>query len=143
MLTVQQEVAERVCAKAPYNNLLAASIAWWATSEIIQYIPKEDFAPLPKVRSATLLLTTKKLTQEEIAQTSAYYACIKALFRHPRKTILNNFCEGIGLTKEEGIKKLSACNINPKDRPQTLTLTQHKALTALLLLQAQNLSQPK
>ena len=39
VLTVQKEVAERICAEPPKMNLLAASVQFWAEPKIVDYIP--------------------------------------------------------------------------------------------------------
>src|SRR3989344_7110696 len=43
VLTIQKEVAQRVCAKPPKMNLLAASIQFWAEPKIIGSVSKKDF----------------------------------------------------------------------------------------------------
>ena len=82
ILTIQKEVAERICALKPTHsrgrvrmsrprykhrgseryshamNLLAASVQFWAEPEIIGYISKKDFSPAPKVDSAIIKLRT-------------------------------------------------------------------------------------
>ncbi|MBI4993852.1 hypothetical protein HZC33_02775 [Candidatus Wolfebacteria bacterium] len=56
VLLIQREVAERVCAKPPEMNLLAASVQFWAKPEIISYVSRKDFLPPPKVESAIIKL---------------------------------------------------------------------------------------
>lgn len=133
VLTIQKEVAERICVKPPKMNLLAASVQFWAEPEIIGYIPKKDFKPQPKVDSAVIKLTPK--TQNLTPKT--YYSFIKILFKQPRKTILNNLESGIKnleFRKEnrEKIKeKLESMGINPFGRPQELSIKQIIELSTL------------
>ncbi|PIR98355.1 MAG: 16S rRNA (adenine(1518)-N(6)/adenine(1519)-N(6))-dimethyltransferase RsmA, partial [Candidatus Colwellbacteria bacterium CG10_big_fil_rev_8_21_14_0_10_41_28] len=54
VLTVQKEVAERICATPPKMNLLAASVLYWGSPEIVRYISKNSFRPSPKVDSAII-----------------------------------------------------------------------------------------
>src|SRR3989344_6086795 len=73
VLTIQKEVAERICAirqaqGKPKMNLLAASVQFWAEPKIIGYISKKDFRPAPKVDSAIIKLAIKQLSNYEIAQ---------------------------------------------------------------------------
>jgi 16S rRNA (adenine1518-N6/adenine1519-N6)-dimethyltransferase len=131
ILTIQKEVAERICSEPPRMNLLAASVQFWAEPKIIDYIPKSDFRPQPKVDSAILKLVIKQLSNYEITQLPNYYKLIKILFKQPRKTILNNLREA--QPKKEGIIKiLEELRINPGDRPQNLTIEQIKNLSAKL-----------
>ncbi|MCP6720124.1 MAG: 16S rRNA (adenine(1518)-N(6)/adenine(1519)-N(6))-dimethyltransferase RsmA [Patescibacteria group bacterium] len=130
VLTLQKEVAERLCAKPPKMNLLAASVQFWANPEIIDYIPKEDFEPKPKVDSAIIRLRTRKY---EPKNTERYYKLIKALFKQPRKTILNNLAQGFSLDKIELIKKLEEIRVNPNDRPQCLDVSKIQKLSQHLI----------
>ncbi|MFA5083991.1 MAG: 16S rRNA (adenine(1518)-N(6)/adenine(1519)-N(6))-dimethyltransferase RsmA [Candidatus Paceibacterota bacterium] len=128
VLTIQKEVAERICAEPPKMNLLAASVQFWAEPKIIDYIPKSDFKPQPKVDSTIIKLTTNnlRLTTQE---TENYYKLIKILFKQPRKTILNNLkpaTENLQLLT----KKLELIGINSNDRPQNLNIEQIKKIAS-------------
>ena len=61
ILTIQKEVAERICAKPPKMNLLAASVQFWVNLEIIGYISRGDFEPKPKVDSAIIKLSLTQI----------------------------------------------------------------------------------
>lgn len=146
VLTVQKEVAERICAKPPKMNLLAASVQFWAKPEIIDYISKKDFWPIPKVDSAiiklkpiTVLPPSRKKryngnndNYDYKTEKDNYYQIIKIIFKQPRKTILNNLKKGLKIEKEEIIKKLSFLKINPQTRPQDLSLKKLKILNKML-----------
>ncbi|MGC9610757.1 MAG: 16S rRNA (adenine(1518)-N(6)/adenine(1519)-N(6))-dimethyltransferase RsmA [Minisyncoccia bacterium] len=120
VFTVQKEVAERICAKPPKMNLLAASIQIWARPEIVGIIPKKYFNPQPKVDSAIIKLTTNnhKPTTKEVEN---YYKFIKILFKQPRKTILNNL-NGKKTGSKTLAEKISALGVDPASRPQDLPL---------------------
>ncbi|MBI5401741.1 ribosomal RNA small subunit methyltransferase A [Candidatus Wolfebacteria bacterium] len=130
VLTIQKEVAERVMAEPPKNNILAASVQFWAKPEIIGYVSKTDFDPVPKVDSAIIrlkVITLPLLSQEKCYNCDKnsikikYYKFIKILFKQPRKTIINNLIYGFqNLTKAEIIEKLMKLKINPEVRPQDL-----------------------
>lgn len=122
VLLIQKEVAERVCAKSPKMNLLAASVQFWAEPKIIGYVSKKDFRPQPKVDSAIIKLITydKRLMTNNAEK---YYKFIKILFKQPRKTILNNLrpmTNDLQLLTE----KLKLVGINPQARPQDLSIEQ-------------------
>jgi 16S rRNA (adenine1518-N6/adenine1519-N6)-dimethyltransferase len=119
VLTIQKEVAERLCAKPPKMNLLAASVALWGEPEIIRLISRNAFRPRPKVESAVVRVTphSKQPSQEE---SKRYYDFIKKLFRQPRKIIANNLAGKPSPTKEEAGKFLEKHGINPGLRPQNL-----------------------
>jgi len=129
VLTVQKEVAERITAKPPRMNLLAASVQVWASVEIIDYIPKKDFQPAPQVDSAIIKL--RGVAYEEKIMKN-YYKLIKILFKQPRKTILNNLANAFLLPKDKLKEKLERAGINAQERPQNLNLEQIKHLSLLL-----------
>lgn len=121
-------------------NLLAASIQVWANVKIIEKVPAKYFNPPPEVDSAVIRLETR-IQNLESSSIENYYRLIKALFKQPRKTILNNLSaiyrepfsyskyengspKISGLTKPEIVEKLKKIGINPSDRPQNLTIEQ-------------------
>src|SRR3989344_5100809 len=59
VLTVQKEVAKRIVAKPPDMNLLALSVQFYSSPEIIGYISRGSFRPMPKVDSAIIKLTPR------------------------------------------------------------------------------------
>jgi len=125
VFTIQKEVAERICAKPPKMNLLAASVQFWSEPEIIDFIPRKDFSPQPKVDSAVIRLITRKDANIKRNNAKDYYKFIKILFKQPRKTVLNNIADGYkNETREEIIKKLKNCGIEPNLRPQNLEIRQ-------------------
>lgn len=135
VLTIQKEVAQRVAAKPPEMNLLAASVQLWAEPKIAGYISKKYFRPAPKVDSAIIKL---RIRNKELGiMENEYYKLIKILFKQPRKTILNNLTFGIKnnelgiMDKEKIIEKLKKSGIKPTDRPQNLTIEQIKKLSKL------------
>lgn len=118
ILTIQKEVAERLCAKIPEMNLLAASVQFWGSPEIIFSIKKFAFSPPPKVDSAAIKIIPKDKPKNK----EAYYKIIKMVFRQPRKTILNNIAAGSKIGKAEIIKELSKLGLREELRPQNLSL---------------------
>lgn len=115
---VQKEVAQRLAAKPPNINRLAASVQFWADPKILLAVSRKDFFPQPKVDSAVVVFNRKD--QTNIPDAARYYAMVRVLFAQPRKTILNNLIASIEDTTKEGISvQLNALNINPNDRPRT------------------------
>ncbi|MBU2652613.1 MAG: hypothetical protein KKA81_16935 [Bacteroidetes bacterium] len=142
VLTIQKEVAERVCAKVGKMNLLAASVQFWAKPEIVDYVSRKDFQPAPEVDSAIIkmvirpalpyreapaLETSKKYFKN---YSENYYRFIKILFKQPRKTILNNLRP---TTNDPRLltEKLRALGVEPNARPQDLSIEQVIELSTL------------
>src|SRR3989344_8274455 len=121
VLTIQKEVAERIVAKPPKNNLLAAATQFWAEPKIIGYLKPKDFSPPPKVESAILKLTPNNLLTPETNRLN-YYKLIKIIFKQPRKTLLNNLVDGLGISKLAALEKLKKIGLPGQERPQNLNL---------------------
>ena len=128
-ITLQREVGERITAKNGKMSLLSASVRSWAEPKILFCIGKEAFSPPPKVNSAVILLKKKP----KDLTSPAYFALIRALFKQPRKTILNNFRSGFNLDREVAETLLVKAGIAPEQRPQDLGLMAIEALGRALL----------
>jgi len=119
VLTVQKEVAERICVNPPKMNLLAASVQFWATPTIAGVVNRKAFNPPPEVDSAIIKLVPKTVDKKAVKR---YYELIKIIFKQPRKTILNNLSAGLEIPKEEAVKRLTEQGIKPDMRPQNLSV---------------------
>lgn len=128
VLMIQKEVAERLAAKPPETNLLAAAIQFWAEPKILFSLKPNDFDPPPKVKSSVIQLTTydQRPTTKE---SENYYKLIKILFKQPRKTIVNNLATSLKLSKNEIENLLKSYKIDPHNRPQNLSVKQIINLT--------------
>ena len=121
VLLVQKEVAERICARAPHMNLLAASVQFWAEPEILMHVGRKNFHPVPKVDSAVVRIVPKEAMPID---PEVFYQFLRVLFKQPRKTVLNNL-SGKGHkaeTRNVLAKKLKGFNVDPGMRPQDLTI---------------------
>jgi 16S rRNA (adenine1518-N6/adenine1519-N6)-dimethyltransferase len=148
VLTIQKEVAERICAKPGKMNLLAASIQFWAEPKIIMRLKPKDFLPPPKVDSAIIKLTTNNLqlttrnSQLTTKEIKNYYKLIKIVFKQPRKTILNNLNNELKtknlklktklMDKEQLLCLLKKMGYNENSRPQDLSIENLINLAAIL-----------
>lgn len=132
IFTIQKEVAERITAQPPHMNLLAASIQIWAEPEILTILPPEDFDPPPKVDSAIIKFKVKSLKFK--VNLENYYKLIKAMFKQPRKTILNNLSEGLNISKEETKKILQEVSLTGEERGQDLSIEKLVELSEVMHL---------
>ncbi|MEX2160510.1 MAG: 16S rRNA (adenine(1518)-N(6)/adenine(1519)-N(6))-dimethyltransferase RsmA [Anaerolineales bacterium] len=121
-LTIQREVAERACAQPPDMSLLSLGVQLYGQPRIAHHIPAGAFYPAPKVDSALLLIDLypqPRLPEEKV---EAFFALAKAAFAQKRKTLANSLASLPGLTKPEAEVRLQEAGIDPRRRPQTLTL---------------------
>jgi 16S rRNA (adenine1518-N6/adenine1519-N6)-dimethyltransferase len=122
VLTIQKEVAERICAKPGKYSLLALSVQVYGEPRVVVKIPAGAFYPVPKVDSAVVrvdiypqpLIPTKKL--------DAFFRLAKAGFSQKRKTLRNALAGGMGWGKEKAAEILQAAGIDPQRRAQTLSI---------------------
>jgi len=123
VLLMQKEVAERIVAPAGELSILAISVQLFADPKIIDIVPKEDFYPAPKVDSAILVLDMLDKPKYDVDQ-KKFFKIIKAAFAGKRKQIHNTLKNNLKLNDSAVEKVLSAAKIDPKARPQELTLAQ-------------------
>lgn len=128
---IQREVAERVIARAPHMNKLAASVQFWAEPKIISRLRPSDFDPAPKIDSATISLTLKAASHTK-TEHDRYYRAVRSVFQQPRQTILNNLRRGGGASREEIESILASLRIDPKNRPQNLNVEDIAAISRII-----------
>lgn len=121
---VQKEVAQRACAKPPKMNLLAASVQFYAAPKIISYISRGAFWPAPNVDCAILQIDLFVKEGEEYSQESVacFFKIMKSGFSQPRKQLAGNISHGLNIGKEEARQFLTKNKIDPKQRPETLSI---------------------
>jgi 16S rRNA (adenine1518-N6/adenine1519-N6)-dimethyltransferase len=122
VLTVQEQVARRICAGPGKMSLLALSVQVYGTPEIVSYIPAEAFFPAPKVDSAVLRVEILPDPSIPVPLMDTFFMLIKAGFSQKRKTLRNSLSGGLGIAPAEAEKMLSAAGIDPIRRAETLSL---------------------
>ena len=128
---VQKEVAQRICAKPPKMNLLAVSVQFYANAKIIDYVSRGCFWPAPKVDCAILQIVPRPGQGEASDEKfrAAFFEVVKAGFSHPRKQLANNLSKELGISRQETEAWLSRNNIEPGQRPETLSVNDWIGLT--------------
>ena len=124
VLTVQKEVAQRICAKAGKLSLLALSVQVYGEPNITNQIPAGAFFPAPKVDSAVVRIEIYPEPRIPREQLGTFFALIKAGFGQKRKTLKNALSAGRGWEKQKTAMLLSAAKIDPMRRAQTLSLAE-------------------
>ncbi|MBE3118652.1 MAG: ribosomal RNA small subunit methyltransferase A [Candidatus Atribacteria bacterium] len=122
VLTVQKEVAERICAGAGRMSLLALSVQVYGKPVIGTTIPAEAFYPPPKVDSAVLCIEIYAQPIIPADRLDRFFILIKAGFSQKRKTLRNALSGGLRIAPVESEELLSAAGIDPQRRAETLSL---------------------
>jgi 16S rRNA (adenine1518-N6/adenine1519-N6)-dimethyltransferase len=121
-LTVQKEVAERICSSPPRMSLLALSVQVYGEPQIAARIPAGAFFPPPKVDSAVVRLDRYADPLIGERYLDAFFQLARAGFQQKRKTLRNALAAGLGWKKPDMAELLTAAGIDPDRRAQTLTL---------------------
>ena len=121
-LTIQREVAQRACAGPPDMSLLSLSIQVYGSPRIAHHIPAGAFYPAPKVDSALLVVNLYAEPQLPAAKIDAFFKLAKVSFAQKRKTLANSLASLPQWTKQQAAARLETAGIDPRRRPQTLSL---------------------
>jgi len=132
VLTVQKEVAERICAKPGDLSLLALSVQIYGKPRSAASIPASAFFPEPKVDSAVLVIDiyASPLIKEELLHT--FFKLIKAGFSQKRKTLRNSLSSGLHISPADAADLLTRASIDPQRRAETLSIEEWEKLSELL-----------
>lgn len=130
VLTVQQEVAERICAKDGKLSLLALSVQVFGAPKIEARIPSGCFYPVPDVDSAVLSIALYPQPLIALDALDDFFRLAHAGFSQKRKTLRNALSAGLGLPASETEKLLATAEIDPQRRAETLSITEWGQLTA-------------
>ena len=131
VLTIQEEVARRICARPGKMSLLALSVQVYGTPEIAAYIPAEAFYPVPKVDSAVLRVEILSEPRISSVLLDKFFTLIKAGFSQKRKTLRNSLSGGLGIAPAEVERILAAAGIDSIRRAETLSLDEWGRLCGL------------
>jgi 16S rRNA (adenine1518-N6/adenine1519-N6)-dimethyltransferase len=131
VLTVQKEVAQRICAGPGKLSLLALGVQVYGNPSIAFTIPKGAFFPVPQVDSATLVV--EHFSQPRILpeRLDNFFLLAKAGFTQKRKMLHNAMAGAPDINHEQALDMLSKAGIEPERRAQTLNLQEWDALTTL------------
>lgn len=121
-IMVQEEVAERFCAKenTPEYGSITAGIALKGSAKIVKRVSRNLFYPRPNVDSAVVKIDFEK-DRIPVKSTFAYRQTVKCAFLNRRKTLENNLVNVFSLTREQAKGILAQANIDEKARGETLS----------------------
>ena len=132
VLTMQREVAERICARPGEMSLLALSVQVYGAPSPVLRIPAGAFYPPPKVDSSSLridLYPEPRIPEEDLP---VFFSLIKAGFSQKRKTLRNTLSAGLHRAPAQMAGLLQAAGIDPQRRAETLSLEEWGRLTQVI-----------
>ncbi len=129
-LTIQKEVAERIVARPGGKDygVLSIMIQYYASPELRFIIPKEAFRPVPKVDSAVIHMTIRRIPRVTVRDEKLFFRIVRMAFSQRRKTLANSLN-----SLDKDIKyTLSEAGIDPRRRPETLSIGEFALLSDFL-----------
>ncbi|MBC8335764.1 MAG: ribosomal RNA small subunit methyltransferase A [Anaerolineales bacterium] len=130
VLTIQKEVAKRICAEEGKKmSLLALSVQVYGKPEIAANIPAGAFYPPPKVDSAVIQIELYNEPRIPTHLLDDFFRLAKAGYSQKRKTLRNALAGGLRISTTEVEDLLHAVEIDPRRRAETLTLKEWGGLT--------------
>jgi 16S rRNA (adenine1518-N6/adenine1519-N6)-dimethyltransferase len=131
VLTIQKEVADRICAKPGDMSILALSVQVYGKPRIAKRIPAGAFFPAPQVDSAVLAIDIYSSPEIDTKLLDTFFKLIKAGFGQKRKTLRNSLSSGLHISTGTAEELLNRSNIDPMRRAETLSLAEWSGLAAL------------
>lgn len=129
ILTVQEEVADRICAGPGDMSLLALSVQLYGSPTIVTLIPADAFLPQPKVDSAVVRIDLYDQPAIEDDLIEDLFRLAKAGFSQKRKTLRNALSAGLHMSKSDVVDLLVNVGVDPKRRAETLSLEEWGRIT--------------
>jgi 16S rRNA (adenine1518-N6/adenine1519-N6)-dimethyltransferase len=127
VLTLQEEVAERLTAVPPKMSLLAVSVQYYGEVEQAAAIKAGAFWPRPDVDSAVIKIDVRPRSTFDETQEALFFRLVRAGFSQKRKQLQKNLRQ---LDQEQTvvIGALQRAGIDGSRRAETLTLDEWLAL---------------
>jgi len=129
VLTVQNEVAERLIAKPDDMSILSVSVQFYGKPQIVARLKPSVFWPRPDVDSAVVRIDTYATPPVDVPDSRLFFRVVRAGFGQKRKQLKNSISGGLSLGAEKTAGLFEAAGIDSKRRAETLTLEEWARLT--------------
>jgi 16S rRNA (adenine1518-N6/adenine1519-N6)-dimethyltransferase len=132
VLTIQKEVADRICVAPGDMSLLALSVQVYGKPRVAARIPAGAFFPAPKVDSSVLCLDVYPEPQITTELLEMFFKLIKAGFSQKRKTLRNSLSSGLHISPTDAADLLTKAEIDPMRRAETLSIPEWQRLCEII-----------
>jgi len=128
IVMVQREVADRLCAPPGSKTYGAATVSLGRRRRITKVcsVSPGCFLPPPRVDSAVIRLAPREQARGEVPDERAFRELVRGAFSRRRKQLANSL-GGLG-SRDEALAWCAAANIDPRVRPEQLSIEQFAAL---------------
>ena len=136
VVTVQKEVAKRICARPGTKEWSPISIFCqvYTIPKLLFTISAGSFFPAPKIQSAVVSLEILKQPLVPSVEQEVFFELVHRIFTARRKTLLRTLVDKTGLTKLKLEEIFSVMHLDSKIRGETLSLRQLWELAAKLTI---------
>jgi 16S rRNA (adenine1518-N6/adenine1519-N6)-dimethyltransferase len=132
VLTVQEEVAGRICAAPGAMSLLSLSVQVYGRPSVKAHIPAGAFYPAPKVDSAVIRIDLFPEPCIPSPRLETFFRLAKAGFSQKRKTLRNSLAGGMGWSTTQSAEILQRAGIVSQRRAETLSLDEWRQLVEVV-----------
>lgn len=135
VVLVQEEVARRIVATEKdggERGFLSVFCQSFAEPWIVRRVPARAFRPAPRVSSAVVALRSRPRPAFAPLPQEAFLALVSDAFRHRRKQLPASLAHEAQVPRQRAEAALAACGIEPRRRPEELSLAQWVALARAL-----------
>ncbi|MBI9051479.1 MAG: ribosomal RNA small subunit methyltransferase A [Anaerolineaceae bacterium] len=122
ILTIQKEVARRICQKPGDLSLLALSVQVYGSPQILFDISAGAFFPSPNVDSTVLRVDLYDEPLIPLTEIETFFKWTKAGFQQKRKKLRNSLASGLHMSTQEVEAIFNAANLDPHRRAETLSI---------------------
>jgi 16S rRNA (adenine1518-N6/adenine1519-N6)-dimethyltransferase len=132
LLTVQQEVAERLVARPDDMSLLSVSVQFYGAARIVNKLKPAAFWPRPDVDSAVVRIDVYDQPPVAVPDEQTFFRVVRAGFSQKRKQLKNALGGGLGLPHQQAAQLLEQAGIDPRRRAETLSLEEWAGLSRVV-----------
>ncbi len=137
-IMIQKEVADRIIAQPgtrSYGTLSIFSQLYFDVSKKLT-VTKDCFYPPPKVDSEVVEFTIRDTPLVEVKDEQLFEKLVRASFSKRRKTFLNSMkgANYLNRDKQKILQAMERSVIDPRRRPETLTISEFNLLCTELSL---------
>ena len=121
---VQKEVAQRICAKPHTSDYgaLTVAVALKGDATITRIVNRNNFTPPPNVDSAIVKIDL--VNRYDVLRQDKIDSVVRGAFAMKRKTLINNLCSSLGLSRSDAEQLLLGLGLKSTVRAEELTAKQ-------------------
>lgn len=129
IITVQNEVAERLIATPDDMSVLSVSVQYYGKPQIVTRLNPALFWPRPDVESAVVRIDVYPQQPLDVPDDRTFFRVVRAGFSQKRKQLKNSLSNGLNLNAGDAAAVFATAEVDSRRRAETLTLDEWARLT--------------